>query len=105
MSFDVDLKAPDGGGQTVEVGNTTYNHSLAWEEALGHPFRELNGRRAGDAAAPLAEAANKIANDPAKYEPLIAGGGSWGTVKTAEEFLRKMSTLCERHFDCQIEIT
>lgn len=78
----------------ADAGNMTSNVAPVWR-AAGCDLAEFDGKHS-DTLRPVAEAArDRLAADPRAYDRLVRGGGSWGTVESAIEFLGRVVQMCD----------
>lgn len=96
MSYDVRLDIDCGGPEPVTVadcGNMTSNVGPVWRH-VGADIAEFHEKRAADCLPALVEALRLLNASPRSYDHLVRGGGAWGTVESAIEYL----TVLERDF-------
>lgn len=91
MSYDVGVHCHTCGNDlTYGHGNMTSNVSRVWTKA-GAPLREWDGKTGLEVLPQLQLAISTLSDllpcERAEYEALVRGGGSWGTVDSAREFL------------------
>ena len=92
MSYDVWLDIDAGGPEPIvvaECGNMTSNVGPVWRH-VGADVAEFDGQRA-EACIPAVSAALLLLKaSPRSYDHLVRGGGDWGTVESAIEFLTEL---------------
>ena len=109
----------------VDVGNITYNIAPMWADALGHvaaddtdpnPFgawmrgkREIGigvfeGAPCVEAAGPLADAVQRMRDNPEHYKAMNPPNG-WGNYEGALEFLDRLAQMCVAHPSHRITIS
>ena len=99
MSYDVSISCHTCGEDLMGgYGNMTSNVSGVWNKA-GAPLKDWHGKTGVDVLPQLAAAISTLTNlDPyerKEYEELVRGGGTWGTIESAHEFLcRIRDAIC-----------
>lgn len=96
MSYWVGLTIDTGGEEPAEIGeshNRTSNVAPVWR-AVGADVAEFDGKLAADCLTPVVEGLRRLKASPRSFDHLVRGGGSWGDVHSAIEFLE----LLERDF-------
>ncbi len=93
-----DCRAPHDeaakGEAVADAGNMTSNVAPVWR-AAGCDLGEFHGKHS-DTLRPVARAAReRIAADPRAFDHLVRGGGSWGTVESAIEYLDRVIAMCD----------
>ena len=109
MSYDIYLNEETVSGAVVEVGyvgNHTSNTVPMWRKALGFRLAEMANQRAGDCIPHLRRALFNFANPATRDEyTLMNPPNGWGSVGTAEGYLRGMLECCEEHPHARVEIS
>lgn len=103
MSFDLHLKNEHGGEVELSPG-PTYNLSPMFALALGYGFRELDGKKAGEAALDCALAHDRMRDDPEPYKALNPDNG-WGDYDGALWVLQTLAEECARFPDMTVVVT
>ena len=63
--------------------------------AAGCDLAEFDGKHS-DLLRPVAqEARDRLVADPRSFDQFVRGGGSWGTVESAIDFLGRIVTMCD----------
>lgn len=91
MSYDVGVHCHTCGHDlTGGRGNMTSNVAQVWTKA-GAPLRDWHGKTGVDVLPQLqraiAELSDLLPYEREEYDKLVRGGGRWGTVDSAREFL------------------
>jgi hypothetical protein len=94
-----DTLKPEGMDSSV---NFTYNYGPALYEAAAFGISELNGVPANVALAAVRYVI--MALKPC-HEPLIRGEGTWGTMGTLLDALKRLETLLEANPDAKVEVS
>jgi hypothetical protein len=92
MSYDVSLHIDTGGEEPACIGwgrNMTSNVAPVWR-AVGADVAEFDGKKAVDCLPPVVEGLRRLRITPRAYDHLVRGGGEWGTVESAIEFLYEL---------------
>lgn len=99
MSYDVSISCHTCGEDLMGgYGNMTSNISGVWNKA-GAPLKDWHGKIGVDVLPYLATAIGTLKDlapyERKEYEELVRGGGSWGTIEHALEFLcRIRDAIC-----------
>jgi hypothetical protein len=98
VSYDISIDAEPceecGHVISVEVSNATYNYAPAVHEAVGFSYSALNGVMAIVALPALEKCEAEFKAHPDRYERLIRGEGTWGTMPTLAEFHHRLVEAC-----------
>lgn len=78
----------------AEAGNMTSNVAPVWR-AAGCDLGEFDGKRSADLRPVAAAALAQLKADPRAYDEHVRGGGSWGTVESAIEYLGRVVAMCD----------
>lgn len=95
MSYDVYVHCHTCGGDLMNGHtNMTSNVSGVWDKA-GARIRDWDGKTGVSVLPELQAAINELSRDMLpyeyqEYESLVRGGGEWGTVESALEFLTRI---------------
>ncbi len=92
MSYDVSLTIDTGGDEPAVVadcGNMTSNVAPVWR-AAGADVAEFDGKLAADCVAAVSAARLNLMRSPRSFDHLVRGGGSWGKVESAIEYLARL---------------
>lgn len=103
MSYDVMLTIDTGGEEPANVadcGNMTSNVAPVWN-AVGANVAEFHGQLAADCLPAITEGLRRLKAAPRAFDHLVRGGGSWGTVESAIEYLTRL----ERDFTAHPKAT
>ncbi|AYD81596.1 hypothetical protein HYP71_gp102 [Arthrobacter phage KBurrousTX] len=104
MSYDIDAQVParEGccachGSEWVELGNMTSNVAPLWRHAAPQTdgLADIDGKTGGEVAAYLRTSLEHMKAHRAEYEPLVRGGGSWGTYEHAVEYMTTVVEFAE----------
>jgi len=90
MSYDISLVHEV---EDIDVGNMTYNVSPMFSDALGHVFRDYDGKRAGDIIDELLAGIEKMTADPDRYKAKNPENG-WGSYEGALAYLVRLYKAC-----------
>jgi hypothetical protein len=107
MSYDICLEIDTGGDEPAPVadcGNMTSNVAPVWRHA-GADLAEFHGRRAGDCLGELGEALRRLKAAPRAYDHLVRGGGEWGTVESAIEYLTDLERQFRLHPNTTVRVS
>lgn len=101
MSYDCYMQIDTGGEWPAcvrEIGNMTSNVSGMWTKALGFPLADMEGWTGERATNPLVQAIAAIGDPKTRqeYEALAPSNG-WGSVESAEKYLRAILKGCREH--------
>lgn len=99
MSYDVSLTIDTGGeypAVVCEVGNITSNVMPMIKEAMGFPFRELDGVKAFDAQPKIDSALARMEQTPETFKAMNPPNG-WGSYEGTMGFLARFSSCCVHH--------
>lgn len=78
----------------AEAGNMTSNVAPVWR-AAGCDLGEFDGKTT-DELRPAAQAAlDRLKADPRAFDQYVRGGGSWGTVESAIDYLERVVAMCD----------
>ncbi|ASX98778.1 hypothetical protein SEA_COLUCCI_109 [Arthrobacter phage Colucci] len=106
MSYDIHAVVParEGccachGGENLDIGNTTSNTSPLWRHAAPQTdgLAGIHGKAGGEFAAYLRTSLEHMKAHRPEYEPLVRGGGEWGTYDTAVEYMTRVVEAAEKH--------
>ncbi len=110
MSYDVYVYCHAcGSDQMNGHTNMTSNVSGVWDKA-GAPLRDWDGKTGIDVLPQLQGAITELSRDMLpyereEYETLVRGGGTWGTVESALEFLTRIRDAICRNPDAVISVS
>lgn len=98
MSYDVTLKIQTGPDQWFIVYdiNMTSNVAPVWRTAGIH-LEDFDGKPVLELVEAINDALPNIMRSPESFEPLVRGGGEWGTVDSAIHFLTMLKLHGEKH--------
>lgn len=109
MSWDISVDADPckecGQARGVDVGNMTWNVAPVYDEAMGFSLGALNGVQAAVALPALDAGYAKIKAAPEAYRHLVRGGGDWGTVEGALEYLHRLADACRAMPDGKVRVS
>lgn len=85
------------GNEYVEIGNMTRNVAPLWRHAAPQTdgLAGIYGKAGGEFAAYLRTSLEHMKAHRAEYEPLVLGGGEWGTYEHAVEYMTKVVEAAE----------
>lgn len=106
MSYDIYLNIFTGNGEAMvaEVGNYTSNVSKMWNDAMGIPLSELDGKMAEDAIWYLEKGIFNMTNEPEHFKAMNPKNG-WGDYNGALKYLEKFLEICREHPLTKVEIS
>lgn len=109
MSWDISVEAENckecGQTRCIEVGNYTWNVGPVYHAVMGFSLSDLDGVKAAVAISALEAAHEKIKHSGESYTPLVKGGGEWGTVDGALQYLGRLLEACRAMPTGRIRVT
>jgi hypothetical protein len=108
MSYDVYVCCHTCGSDLMSNSNMTSNVAGVWDKA-GARLRDWDGKT-GVSVLPSLQSAITTLNDQLpyerqEYEALVRGGGDWGTVDSAVEFLTRIRDAICRDPYAEIKVS
>ena len=106
MSYDVWLEIDTGGdcsAAVTERRNPTCNYAAMFHEALGCPFRNLDGWVAEEVVEWLHNAISDMKARPEAYQALE--NPEWGSYGGGIDVLETLVAECERHPKATVRVT
>jgi hypothetical protein len=107
MSYDVWLTIDTGGdepGCVADCGNMTSNVGPVWRH-VGADVAEFHGKLAGDCLPALVEGLRQLDAAPRAFDHLVRGGGEWGTVESAIEYLTQLEKDFRAHPKATVRVS
>lgn len=102
MSYDISMTVDPGPGvfsTHLDLGNMTSNVAPLWRKACPDTdgLAGIHGKTGKDVAAHLRAGLEDMKAKRAEYEPLVLGGGEWGTYDSAVDYLTRATEAAETH--------
>lgn len=107
MSYDVWLTIDTGGDEPAMVadcGNMTSNVGPVWRH-VGADVAEFHGKRAADCLDLVTEGLRRLRVAPRSFDHLVRGGGEWGTVESAIEYLTQLERDFRAHPSATVAVS